>query len=513
MQAYRLLLFLILSVAIIAGAASPALAIQDTNVAVSVVTPTSAVLVVKTDTTSDVTVEYGSAPGAYTFTRSAPAAVRHEITLDSLTPSSTVYYRVMITATGNPADSIVLAERSFNTTKSPGIPFSFAVVGDNRPAPNNPVNQPPVWSTLVGMMMGDNLDLVLHSGDIVESPWEETAQQNEAKYDAFFSVTKPLTASVPLYTAVGNHEGIQYAANRAGYERAFTLPVNNGASAAVDGEEYYSFDNGDTHFIVLCTEMPGDQALVKGDQLAWLEQDLAGAAAKWTVVMLHRPFFSGTHALDPWLNPGSLVGQANKSTLLSLFGQYGVDIVFEGHDHYYQHHEDNGIQFVITGGGGSPLYDLPAPGPGDIFGARVNHYVKVDETADSLAVTAIDSTGAQLESFNLGNPSLGLSQGSVYWGSLADYEAGLLSVDFIMSENGPGDARAVQIVYLASSNGVTPVTATPVNFGDLKVGESATATVQYLVPPGVSFFRAANYAACFDLAGVRHEFPGAPPAF
>ena len=513
MRAYRLLALLLLTSAMLAGFSDAALAIQDTNVAVSKVTPSSAVLVVKTDAVSDVTVDYGNSPGVYASTRSGTGAGRHEITLDGLASSSTVYYRVTITASGNPADSLVLAEKSFSSTKAPGIPFSFGVVGDNRPAPNNPINPPPVWSTLVGMMAGENLDFVLHSGDIVESAWEETAQLNETKYDAFFLATKLLTASAPLYTAVGNHEGIKFPANRAGYEREFTLPVNNGAAAATDGEEYYSFDNGDTHFIVLCTEIPGDQALIKGDQLTWLEQDLQAASSNWTAVTVHRPFFSGTHTLDPWLNPSSLAGQANKSALLSLFQQYGVDVVFEGHDHYYQHHVDNGIQFVITGGGGSPLYDLPLFGPGDIFGAKVYHYLKVDETADSFAVTAIDAAGSQLESFTLGSPALTLSQGLVYWGSLPDYEAGLLSVDFILGNNGPGDAEDARLVYLSSSNGVTPYTGTPVILGNLSVTQSATTTVQYLVPPGVSFFRASTYVTCSDLAGAQYAFPGPAPVF
>jgi len=492
--------------------AAPALAVQATNIAVSKVTPNTAIVVVKTDVASDVVIDYGNSPGVYTAQRSGSGLGRHEILLDGLAPSTTVYYRVTMSDSANPADTLTLAESSFHTTRAAGEPFSFGVVGDNRPSPVSPITQPAVLGTIIGQMAGENLDLVLHSGDIVESHLEDTPALSEEKYNAFFSVTRLLTASTPMYTAVGNHEGIQFATNRSGYEDNFTLPVNNGASAATEGEEYYSFDNGDTHFIVLCTEMPGDQALIIGDQMTWLQQDLAAAAgARWKVIILHRPFFSGTH-LDPWLNPNSLAGQANKAALLSLFQQYGVDVVFEGHDHFYLRHVDNGIQYIISGGGGAHLYSLPAFGPGDIFGASVNHHVRVDETADSLKVTAIDSSGSTLESFTLGTPSLSLAPTAVYWGSLFDYLSGTLSVDYALTNTGFGDVDTLDVVYLSASNGVAPITTVPVHLGSLPVGQSAPVTLEYNIPAGVSRFSATTYVTCTDLSGNSYAFPGPAPA-
>lgn len=510
---HRLLLFALFPTVLAALLASPALAVQDTNVAVSVVTPSTAIVVVKTDIASDVSIEYGSAPGIYSSTRTSSAANRHEVQLDSLSVDSTVYYRVSIAASGNPADAIVLPERTFSTTRPPGSPFRFGVLGDNRPSPASPISQPPVFSTIIGQMAGENLDFALHAGDLIFGEPADTDARNEQKYNALFSVTGLLTDAVPMYTAVGNHEWISYAQNRAGYEREFALPVNNGLNAATDGEEYYSFENGDTHFIVLCTEIPGQEGLVTGAQFTWLRDDLTGSTKPWTIVILHRPLFGGTRLTEPWFDPGKVWGQANRDAVLTLFEQYGVDLVFAGHEHFYHHHVDNGIHYVISGGAGSPLYDLPLLGPGDIYGAKVNHHVIVEETSDSLAVTAIDSSGNQLESFTLGEPTLMLSQGAVYWNTFADYTTGLLSVDFVMGNSGPGDAQNASIVYLSSSNGVTPYTDTPVVFGDLKAGQNATATVQYVVPPSVKVFRATNYATCEGLSGGLFAFPGPPPGF
>ena len=124
-------------------------------------------------------------------------------------------------------------------------------------------------------MSAENLDLALDVGDIIYGWGTDTLAQNEAKYDGFFATTASLTASVPLYMTAGNHESISSANSRAGYKREFTLPVNNGADAASNGELYYSFDNGDTHFIALATEIPGQEGLITGNQNLWLQQDLA----------------------------------------------------------------------------------------------------------------------------------------------------------------------------------------------------------------------------------------------
>ena len=61
-----------------------------------------------------------------------------------------------------------------------------------------------------------------------------------------------------------------------------------------------------------------------------------------------------------------------------IFVEHGVDIVFAGHDHYYYRTVRDDIQYVVTGGGGAPLYDIQADidtdwQPGDV-GFSDYHY-------------------------------------------------------------------------------------------------------------------------------------------
>jgi hypothetical protein len=486
-------------------------AVQVTNVAVSKVGSSSAVLVVKAGAASNVTVDYGASPGSYSASHSGSGIQRHEILLDGLIADSTVYYRVTITDAVNPADSVTLPERTFHTTRAALSAFSFGVAGDHRPM-YNITDQPAVWSTIVGQMAAENLDFVLNVGDMIYGASADSLAQNVAKWDGMFAVTRNLTDTTPMYTAVGNHEYTYYANSRLGYEQELTLPVNNGADAATYGEHYYSFDNGDTHFIALSTELPGQAGLITGNQKTWLQNDLASTSKNWIVVFMHKPLFSGQHAGDPWTDVTNVAGQQNKTEIHNLFVESGVNVVFAGHEHFYLRHQEDGIQYIISGGGGAPL-NVPVSHPGDVFSASTYEHLKVDETGDSLEVTATDSEGATLEAFAIGVPSLSLSHVSTYWQSYVAYLTRDLSVDYSIANMGAGDATNMQVVYLSASNGVSPQTETPFSLSDLTVGASQLFTIHYTVPQGVSIFRASSYVTCDDLGGNVYSFPGPAPVY
>jgi hypothetical protein len=497
---------LAIAVALVLALAPPALAVSAKNVAVSRVESTGAVLVVKSDITSNVTVDYGSSPGVYTATTTGTGAVRHELPLAGFTAGSAVYYRVTITDAANPATFITLPEKSFTTARAPGSPFSFAVAGDNRPATDTTV-QPAGWNTIVGQMSGESLDLSFNVGDIIFGTGTDTLSQNVAKYDGLFATTTQLTYSTPLYVAAGNHERLNYANSLAGYKQEFTFPVNNGADSASYGELYYSFDNGDTHFIALSTEVPGQEGMITGNQKAWLEADLAANTRPWTVVFMHRPLFSGQHGADPWVNTANTAGQQNKADIHALFLASGVDVVFEGHDHYYLRHVEDGIQYIITGGGGAPLSSVPVLGSGDVAAASTLEHVKVDETESSLGISIIDTSGATVDSLTLTIPKMQLALGNAYWASYADYLSRNLTVDYQLTNSGAGDALGIEVQWLSASSGVSVQTATPYPLGTLASLSSTSTTVQYLLPQGLTAFTAYFGATCTDTRGFIYTFP------
>ena len=88
--------------------------------------------------------------------------------------------------------------------------------------------------------------------------------------------------------------------------------------------------------------------------------------------------------------------------------KHGVDIVVSGHNHCYEHYIVDGIQYVVTGGGGAPLYSVNQAGaPAEelslfVNGTTVHHYVRVEATDEKLTATVIIAEdGSTYETFDL----------------------------------------------------------------------------------------------------------------
>jgi hypothetical protein len=90
-----------------------------------------------------------------------------------------------------------------------------------------------------------------------------------------------------------------------------------------------------------------------------------------------------------------------------LFERYQVAAVFSGHDHCYERAERNGIRYVVSGGGGAPLYPR-SRNPSDIdvdavrYFERTVHYVRVLVIGDFIEISAIRADGTHMETFSWG---------------------------------------------------------------------------------------------------------------
>ncbi len=103
-------------------------------------------------------------------------------------------------------------------------------------------------------------------------------------------------------------------------------------------------------------------------------------------------------------------------------------------------------------------------------------------------------------------PSLSLTQNRVYWGSMADYQAGKLSVDWTIGAGATSAAASgVTVVGAHSTNGVALASAMPLNIGDIGATGSAGFTLQYNVPSGVSVFMTSTFATA---DGGTFTYPG-----
>src|SRR5512132_1431431 len=112
-------------------------------------------------------------------------------------------------------------------------------------------------------------DAVLISGDLAD-------HATAAEYDQLRELIAPLDA--PLYVLAGNHD------DRRALHRHFGVP-------GADGEPVrYSVDLGPLRLVALDSTLPGrDSGALEGDQLDWLDAELAAAPEQLTLIAMHHP--------------------------------------------------------------------------------------------------------------------------------------------------------------------------------------------------------------------------------
>ena len=107
----------------------------------------------------------------------------------------------------------------------------------------------------------------------------------------------------------------------------------------MNGKRYYSFEKGNVKFFVL------DSTRIDRPQLEWLDKELASTGSEWKIAYFHHPLYStgGTHGPEV----------AVREVVEPLLVKYGVDVVFAGHEHFYERMKpQKGIQYFISGAGG-----------------------------------------------------------------------------------------------------------------------------------------------------------------
>ena len=148
---------------------------------------------------------------------------------------------------------------------------------------------------------------------------------------------------------------------------------------------WYRWSLGGVDFFMLDSNVPAAQ-----DQRTWLRRELGSSAARAKVVVFHHPpFTAGTHEGD----------ESVQAFWVPLFERYGVTLVLNGHNHDYEHLVVNGIDYVISGGGGARLYPCIRAPDGLKRCLSRHHFVLLEIRGDALELRALDVNGEELDSF------------------------------------------------------------------------------------------------------------------
>lgn len=194
--------------------------------------------------------------------------------------------------------------------------IKFAVIGDNGTGGKAEYE---VAAKLGTARSEFPFEFVLMLGDNIygsESP-RDFANKFEKPFQGL------LDAGIKFYATLGNHDD---PARQIAYEK-----FNMG------GKQYYSFKPKDgVRFFVL------DSNYMDRKQLEWFENELQNSGSEWKIVYFHHPIYSSGE------KHGSNVEL--RSALEPILVKNGVDVVFAGHEHFYERIKpQKGIYYFILG--------------------------------------------------------------------------------------------------------------------------------------------------------------------
>jgi 3',5'-cyclic AMP phosphodiesterase CpdA len=262
---------------------------------------------------------------------------------------------------------------SFRTAAAVAAPYRFLVYGDTR-------TRHDVHRHVVDAILKDGVpDFAVQTGDLVENG------EDNSLWPIYFDIEKDLLRQTAFFPVLGNHER-----NTRDFYEFFQAIT-----------PYYSFNWGNAHFMAINSDIANAAASKPArdafwvEQTKWLEQELEGSQnAEYRIVVAHHPPFSAVSNRQG-SNP-------EMRALVPMFEKYRVSVAFFGHDHNYQRNQQNGIEYVISGGGGAPLYDVAKPDPATSQKAvSVENFVTVSVNGKVMKVQAKGLDGKLLDEFEI----------------------------------------------------------------------------------------------------------------
>ena len=315
-------------------------------------------------------VHYGvNSPNEMTAASSTPA-LHHEVRLIGLSgmapPGSQFVYELEVDGQRYPG--------SFYTAVQGDTPFSFLVYGDNR-------SSEPQHTAVVDALLAEMSEarFIMSTGDMVSDG------DDESHWDTYFQIEAPFLARMPVYLAIGNHEvdSLRWDIG----QRVFAPPTD--VMPASNDEAFFHFIYGNVQLIVINAEVDGLftglLSFLAGDQEDWLEEvlDNRPPGVRHRFVFIHK---------GPYSSKRGRTGNFWLRQWLDDLKAADVNVIISGHDHYAERgFAENGLHYLIHGGGGAPLYDT--------LGPRVvnDHSIIYSESRLGYVLVSIDGPRAEFE--------------------------------------------------------------------------------------------------------------------
>ncbi|OPZ74242.1 MAG: Alkaline phosphatase precursor [Firmicutes bacterium ADurb.Bin456] len=216
------------------------------------------------------------------------------------------------------------------------------------------------------------------------------------EWGQFLDAATGVFSFIPVQPALGNHDGNMYM-------NFFALPQNGPAGLE---QEFYSFDYGNAHFVVLDSGNNTNERAIE-----WLREDLGGTTKEWKFAVFHKPAYPATYDYKE-------IDKSIRANWIPILEQNRVDMVFVGHQHVYMRthpiYQDEiqtdpaayGIVYVM-GNAGSKMYAKGGGFPYIAMEQSGSNYQIIEIKDGLLTLTAREATGELIETYtiNKGDPS------------------------------------------------------------------------------------------------------------
>jgi len=292
--------------------------------------------------------------------------------LKNLKPGTTYEYQIPPQTNWN--------EKYRFSTPASDSSFSFIWTGDT--------HHSPTITKLFNLADQSHPDAAFYSiaGDMVS----EGLHRDE--WDDLFQFSKDVISRKPLMAVIGNHDTRQ-GLGAWMYRELFSYPKN--APVGVQPEHTYSFRYKNALFLMIESTAPIDS------QKVWIEDQLAKTDATWKFVMFHFAPYN-------WDEPYPDI----QAAWIPIFDKYHVDMVMNGHIHYYMRTKPmKGGKVVGSYNQGTAYVEsvaiptAPEKHPEEPytvlrnFNGDIYQYVKIE--GNRLSFTATNSDNKVIDSFTI----------------------------------------------------------------------------------------------------------------
>ncbi len=296
---------------------------------------------------------------------------RFTATITGLNPGTKYIYRVGREGSWSEALSF--------TTAADTEKFEFLYMGDVQSGYTQ-------WGSTLNSVYQTypQIKFALLGGDLTDNG------DDENEWGQFLDAATGVFSLIPVMPTLGNHDGSMYL-------NFFALPENGPVGLK---REFYSFDYGNAHFVVLDTRNNTDERVKQ-----WLQEDLQAATKKWKFVVFHMPAYPATYDYKE-------IDKSIRANWIPILEQNRVDMVFVGHQHQYMRTHPifqgevqtspaaYGIVYVM-GNAGSKTYTGSGEFPYIAVERTGSNYQIIQIDGDVLTLTAKEANGELIEIYTI----------------------------------------------------------------------------------------------------------------